>query len=467
MLQPLPENPTVSVYALTYNHEHFVADAIESVLAQNWPQDRLQFVLLDDGSTDRTPERVEPYADRLTYVRQENQGINAAVTRLVSLVDGDVLIPLSGDDMLAADRIERTVRYFREHPDVGMVYGDMEVIDEHGRQLMPSVKDEEPPTGQVAGRLLGGNFVSGGALAVRGALKPAMLGMPAEAAWEDWWFAWALTNVAPIGYIDAPPVYRYRRHRSNFMFGLARRDPKQALDRQVVEFPFRRYLLGNARPGTCTPRELLEAVDQFRRLNRLVRDAGRPQEAIFAVTDAERDAADRLTAMAAALTTRAPVLAGFAAAAALACDPLHAGAYRALHAVAGLPSTPPRFFDDVRTVTVFAEAEELAADPSLLRTYAGVIGPADDVTLVTVAREWDGARLGAELGPLVEEITGEATPDILALPADATAWVAALTQTDCALGLRDWPIPGVIRFDEGEALREFVERRRRAPLRRS
>ena len=118
-------------------------------------------------------------------------------------------------------------------------------------------------------------------------------------------------------------------------------------------------------------------------------------------------------------------------------------------------------------MTVFAEAEELVNDPALLRAYAEAFGPDDDVTLITVAREWDANRLGAELVPLFDQVVGDAAPDVLALPADIAAWETALTQADCALGLRETPIPGVARFSEAGPLREFVELRRRFPRRRS
>src|SRR3954447_10443030 len=423
MLDPLPREPRVGVYALTYNHEDFIAQAIESVLAQGWPPDRLRFVLLDDGSTDATPERVKPYEQHLTYVRQENQGINAAINRLVSLVEADVLVPLSGDDEWPPDRLERVVAYFREHPDVGMVYGDMEAIDAHGRVIAPSMMEATktaPLQGQIAGRLLKGNFITGGAVAVRGELRDVMLPIPSAAAWEDWWFAWALTNAAPIGYLDAI-VYRYRRHDNNFMFGVGARDAELAVDRLDAETPFRRYLLGNVRPGTCTAQQLFEATENLRgALGSLARH-GRPVEEELAVTDAQRAAADRLAAGAAAISASSPVLAAFAAARALAADPLHSAAYRALHAVAGSPSTfAPPFFDDVRAVTVFAEAEELVEDPGLLKAYADAVeapallkpcaggaGPEADVPLVAIAREWDGGRLGAELGPVVEQAMGD------------------------------------------------------------
>ena len=137
-LEPLPARPFVSAFALTYNHEDYIAEAIESVLAEKWPADRFEFVLLDDGSTDATPERVKPYLSHLTYIRQENQGIHRAVERLMGSLKGDVLIPCSGDDAWCPGRIELTVERMRERPDVGLSYGDMEVIDGSGRRIAPS-----------------------------------------------------------------------------------------------------------------------------------------------------------------------------------------------------------------------------------------------------------------------------------------------------------------------------------------
>jgi len=468
MLEPLPSEPTIGVYALTYNHEDFIAEAIESVLAQGWPSDRLNFVLLDDGSTDATPERVKPYEKYLTYVRQENQGINAAATRLVGLVEGDLLVPMSCDDALAPDRFERLLAYYGEHPDVGMTYGDMEAINAQSKVFVPSVlkaTKNDPLEGQIAGRLLKGNFISGGSLALRGVLKQVILPMPAEVAWEDWWFAWALTNVAPVGFIDAV-VYRYRQHSSNFMLGIGTRSPDLSVKRMAAEIPFRRFLLGNARPGTCNALQLFEATEALRAMARGLTEKGVELETLLPMTDGQKAVADRLAADAVALSARSPVLAAFAAARAIAANPMHNGAFRTLHGLAGTPSThAPAFFDDVRSVTVFAEAEELVSDPALLRAYAEAFGPDDDVTLIAIAREWDGNRLGAELGPVFDRVMGEAAPDVLALPADTAAWQAGLTQADCVLGGSE--VPGVERFTEPGPLREYVELRRRLPRRRS
>jgi hypothetical protein len=463
MLEPLPATPFVSACALTYNHEDYIAEAIESVLAEKWPADRFEFVLLDDGSTDATPERVKPYLSHLTYIRQENQGIHRAVERLMGSLRGDVLIPCSGDDAWCPGRIELTVERMRERPGVGLAYGDMEVIDGSGRRLAPSfmrAAKHHPHAGQIAGKLLTRNFVSGGSIAVRGELLGAILPIPPFAAWEDWWFAWALTNLAAVDYIDQP-IYRYRQHGSNYVFGLS--DTEKLLDRLEKEIPFRRHMLGTVRPGTSSVADLAAGVEETLRLMQLLLANGRDVDAILALTGADREAARRLVQDAAAGADRAPVAAAFTATRALAIDPTNADAHRMLHLLGGARRGVASF-DDARTVTVFADAEELAGRPDLAGVYTRAFGGGDDITLVAVARTWDQDGLAAGIGPLAERLSGADPPDAVALPYTPEAWLSALAGADCVLGLEELPIPGLPRFSEPEELRAFAEHRWRFPL---
>ena len=71
--------PTVSVVIATYNGAAFIAETIDSILGQGY--EHLDLVVVDDGSSDGTPEVVEGYADRLTFIRQENAGVSAARNR--------------------------------------------------------------------------------------------------------------------------------------------------------------------------------------------------------------------------------------------------------------------------------------------------------------------------------------------------------------------------------------------------
>jgi hypothetical protein len=157
------------------------------------------------------------------------------------------------------------------------------------------------------------------------------------------------------------------------------------------------------------------------------------------------------------------VVAAFTATRALAIDPTNADAHRMLHLLGGARRGVASF-DDARTVTVFADAEELAGRPDLAGVYTRAFGGGDDITLVAVARTWDQDGLAAGIGPLAERLSGADPPDAVALPYTPEAWLSALAGADCVLGLEELPIPGLPRFSEPEELRAFAEHRWRFPL---
>src|SRR3954454_13286217 len=130
--------PLVTVVVTTYDFERFVTRAIESALAQDYPADRLEIVVVDDGSTDRTPELVRSYLDRVRYVRKENGGLLSTVNRGIAEATGELIALLSGDDEDLPHKTRRQVELLLDRPEVGLVYGDLEVVDDAGRVLKPS-----------------------------------------------------------------------------------------------------------------------------------------------------------------------------------------------------------------------------------------------------------------------------------------------------------------------------------------
>ena len=73
--------PRVSAIIITYQFERYIAQSIESVLAQDYPPELLEVIVIDDGSTDGTREAVAPYLDRVRYVHKENGGLLSSVNR--------------------------------------------------------------------------------------------------------------------------------------------------------------------------------------------------------------------------------------------------------------------------------------------------------------------------------------------------------------------------------------------------
>ncbi|MGW8195886.1 MAG: glycosyltransferase family 2 protein, partial [Desulforhopalus sp.] len=98
--------PLISVIIPAYNHEKFIAAAVDSVLQQTLPN--LELIVVDDGSTDRTGEIVKKYDDpRISYYHQENQDAYNAINRGMSLARGKFVAILNSDDVYTPDRLER------------------------------------------------------------------------------------------------------------------------------------------------------------------------------------------------------------------------------------------------------------------------------------------------------------------------------------------------------------------------
>lgn len=102
-----------SVVIATYNYGRFVARAIDSVLAQTCPDHEI--IVVDDGSTDDTPERLRPYADRIRSLRKDNAGQASAYNDGIALARGRYICILDADDELLPDAFERFSAAIRAH----------------------------------------------------------------------------------------------------------------------------------------------------------------------------------------------------------------------------------------------------------------------------------------------------------------------------------------------------------------
>lgn len=125
-----------SVIIPTYNRGYIVWEAIESVLAQTYKD--FELIVVDDGSTDDTEERVKPYLKdrRVRYVRKANGGVSSARNMGASLATGTFLSFLDSDDLWKPYKLEREVEFFRRHPDIKCLFGDAEVY--RGERYSPS-----------------------------------------------------------------------------------------------------------------------------------------------------------------------------------------------------------------------------------------------------------------------------------------------------------------------------------------
>ena len=127
--------PRVSVFMPSFNHERWVAAAIESVRSQTF-QD-FEIIVTDDASTDRTPDIIaaidEPRLKLHRLVR--NRGASAAMNDAISRCSGDYLALLNSDDLFLPHKLERQVAFLDAHPTIGAVFAYPELIDDTGDPL--------------------------------------------------------------------------------------------------------------------------------------------------------------------------------------------------------------------------------------------------------------------------------------------------------------------------------------------
>ena len=123
----------VTVVIPCYNYARFIREAVDSALAQTVaPQ---EVIVVDDGSTDQTPEVMATYASdpRVRYLRQENRGLSAARNAGIRAARGEFIALLDADDRWKPEKLSRQLAEFTEES-VGLVYCGREVFDEHGTQ---------------------------------------------------------------------------------------------------------------------------------------------------------------------------------------------------------------------------------------------------------------------------------------------------------------------------------------------
>lgn len=134
--------PKVTIIVPSYNCDRFLPDALNSVLRQTY-QD-YEVIVIDDGSTDRTPQVLQAYCqsmgDRLRVVRQQNQGVAAARNHGIELAQGEWIAFLDADDIFLPGKLAAQMQiaesYGQTEPNLGMIHSGWYRVDAEGKILM-------------------------------------------------------------------------------------------------------------------------------------------------------------------------------------------------------------------------------------------------------------------------------------------------------------------------------------------
>jgi len=123
----------LSVILPVYNAEKYIAEAIESILTQSY-QD-FEFIIINDGSTDRSLDIIQSYADqdsRIQLVSRDNKGLIFTLNEAISLAKGDFIARMDADDISLPNRFEQQIKYLDEHPKTAVVGTGYRYMDEAG-----------------------------------------------------------------------------------------------------------------------------------------------------------------------------------------------------------------------------------------------------------------------------------------------------------------------------------------------
>lgn len=124
--------PLVSIVTISHNQASFLIECLESILSQSYP--RIEYIVIDGGSTDESVQIIESYAPQLAYWHsQKDDGAADALNQGFAQAHGSIFACLNSDDTLKPDTVKEWVQAFSRHPCAHVVYGDLEIIDAQGR----------------------------------------------------------------------------------------------------------------------------------------------------------------------------------------------------------------------------------------------------------------------------------------------------------------------------------------------
>jgi glycosyltransferase involved in cell wall biosynthesis len=209
----MPDTPTISAVIPVHNGANYVADAIHSVLGQSHLP--IECLVIDDGSTDATPEVVRGFGGEVTYVHQNQQGVSVARNRGAQLARGDLIAFLDHDDIWLPSKLARQVQAL-QHEGAALAMCALDVIDEHGSSLRTQRLGARE---ELLSAMLTLDFNKVVACPSAGLMRrQEFLRMggfdPALSISQDWDLLLRTLLGGDVAYVDEPLV-RYRVHGAN------------------------------------------------------------------------------------------------------------------------------------------------------------------------------------------------------------------------------------------------------------
>jgi glycosyltransferase involved in cell wall biosynthesis len=143
----------VSIIINNYNYDRFLPQAIESALSQTYLH--TEVIVVDDGSSDRSPDIITSYKSRIRPVLKANGGQASAFNAGFAISQGDIIIFLDSDDVLLPDTAQQVVEVWLQQPDIAKVQYQMQIIDADSQRSEKIIPDRRyMPSGDLRSHIL-------------------------------------------------------------------------------------------------------------------------------------------------------------------------------------------------------------------------------------------------------------------------------------------------------------------------
>lgn len=130
----MENQPLVSIVTPSYNQARFLEATMQSVFNQSYPN--LEYFVIDGGSTDGSLEIIKRHAGKLAgWVSEPDRGQTEAINKGFARASGQIMAWLNSDDTYEPHAVAEAVAALQAQPEVGLVYGDANFIDEHGIKI--------------------------------------------------------------------------------------------------------------------------------------------------------------------------------------------------------------------------------------------------------------------------------------------------------------------------------------------
>lgn len=235
----MSKNETMALAMTTYNAGAYLDEQLDSLRLQNVPFDEV--VIVDDCSTDGTPQRVEEYIRKYDlktwklYRHEKNEGFISAFRDALSYCDKELIFLCDQDDVWYPEKTETIGEVFARHPELQVLATSFDLIDENGERIADKPMAKRMNHNLIRRPLepgafswlsfddvIGYNVSPGCTLALRRSLRNQYLTTPPDMTLPHDWAMCVIAGVGNgLGYLDMP-LMGYRQHSSNTL-GLKRR----------------------------------------------------------------------------------------------------------------------------------------------------------------------------------------------------------------------------------------------------